>query len=442
MRVNASEPFSEYVNFNHTVLEAKARVLGQRSLLNDVLDIPFRYLLLNIGFGYRRPFRRYLSNGFRINLMGLSVGTRLAGSLLSALRFLRAGRSLALVYCPRAPAIELTSCSFFRENPNYFFNSLYCHFLFRYLSSLARLSLLRVPGFRTAMRDHSLASFERHIDLDLFDRQLDDSIDQLGSAMRRFGLSVFISQDFHSLVGRVLAVACRRAKVTSVEVAHGYTQNSVLLTLAPLSARYSIVWTDLLREDIRRVLPLDEQSRLTSFGPPFLCCSAALSTKRRTSQGNAKCLLVLAPLGGLDEDAIGVELERAKRLVLISSSFFSEVMLRLKSTDPARDIYSDAAWLRGYRISSGSLSSDLFWADFVIGSRSSSVLVEAAVYGKTSIEIVDSIASRPIEWSTGCTLNDLPSKLKAFLSAFSRGARDDVRGFRRTEFLEFLVSIS
>lgn len=437
------QPFSDYQAFNQEVLRIQQKVLGQYPTLNVVFDILFRYRLKRIGHGYRRPFKRELSDPVGWHLFSLNIRVYYFRLLLNITNKLRANKLVGLVYCPRAPLISDSFLLYLKSDPKYFSNTIHLGILHKYLLNKTKLLLLRTPGFKDLMQDDDPLSFIKHIHLEALEFQIESHVNQISGDLKKYGAQLFMSQDFHSLIGRLLCIASARAKVITVEVAHGYTQDQTLLTVAPFVSNYSILWSDRLVENVKKVLPANYHSRLHSFGPPLKTLSSKKSTISHSKEKSLNCLVVLPPLGHLDKINQAIEIRRATKIIMIIRKHFTNIVVRLKSTDTAREKYLTEKIILKSKFSKNSLYKDIKWADYVIG-PSSSVLLEAVISRKNAIEITRELgASTLIEGTICCSLEDLEERLRDLLNNPTKSKYfENSLSFRQESFLKFLDFIS
>lgn len=208
-------------------------------------------------------------------------------------------------------------------------------------------------------------------------------INKIIRKLKRTNVVLVITQDCHSFSGRILLKACNEVNVRIVEVAHGYTQDNYLITLAPIFADLELVWTKRLRETIVTVLRSSEKERLVSFGFP------RKKIKVEEFDGKIYVLVLIPPFHHLEDYVAHSSYKEMGAIVMFFKKNNVELMCRPHPGDKTELRDKFLKEYCGNNVSFESLSEDLKKSFLVIG-YSSSVLVEAVFNGIKAIKIKSS----------------------------------------------------
>ena len=207
------------------------------------------------------------------------------------------------------------------------------------------------------------------------------NIDELVKLMTRSDLRIIVTHVCHNLAGRLIARAAKKANVMVVEIAHGFTMSPCLISVAPIEVDLQVVWTQRLASRIQSVLPVEDRSRVRSFG--FL--KASIRTVPKST-----ALVLIDPISRKNLWERQKYLRILDRLVSAFQSLNLSVVLRLHPSETERQ-NSTAVDLNsrfGLAASTNTLESDLVDATIVAGSQSS-VLVEAVYNGIPAMQITE-----------------------------------------------------
>ena len=166
-----------------------------------------------------------------------------------------------------------------------------------------------------------------------------------------------------------------------VEIAHGFTMSPCLISVAPIEVDLQVVWTQRLASRIQSVLPVEDRSRVRSFGFPK-------ASIRNVPKSTA--LVLIDPISRKNLWERQKYLRILDRLVSAFQSLNLSVVLRLHPSETERQ-NSTAVDLNsrfGLAASTNTLESDLVDATIVAGSQSS-VLVEAVYNGIPAMQITE-----------------------------------------------------
>lgn len=219
-----------------------------------------------------------------------------------------------------------------------------------------------------------------------FECYLETVVADLASKIQSLNIKIIVSHDFHSGRGSLLANACRKAGIPSVEVAHGYTTNRYWLTVWPIRADYEILWSDNLVNAARQDFSHFNSFRsvqVKTFGIPIT------QRNRYLPDGDKYILLLLEHFSGHSRNIENIKMVTDAGKSLLSQGY--NVVFRPHPRAFQFQQISQYEDIVQSRIRNVGIEEALNNSDVVIGA-SSSVLVQAAVYGIPVFQIAQTHA--------------------------------------------------
>ncbi len=209
------------------------------------------------------------------------------------------------------------------------------------------------------------------------ERNLEKNILSLGKSLRHYNLKFILSQEEFPPSSRILAEACRRANIDYFVLAHGYIQDPLLVSIAPILAKKLFVWTSQQKELLIKLdVPAD---RVDYLGNPSIFEDLGKPQSMNTA------VICWHPLGAVNsvEEEIGDILTVSRQL---SKNF--KVIIRLHPKDKGKyfeKIRESLVTLENVILSSDPFKVDLARAGLFFGTNSST-LFQAACNGRKSFQ--------------------------------------------------------
>jgi hypothetical protein len=239
-------------------------------------------------------------------------------------------------------------------------------------------------------------------DIIKFEIDFEKLITELKDDFSKLRIKVFISQNFHTCSGVVLALALNRTKIMSVEIAHAYTQDPYLITILPKHSNISILWTNELVEEVNKV---ENSNSVIYLGYPNLI------NQKLISKSNNEIILLLFP-------ALQAKVPEKRMLLLeyfdqLFEKFVTDYpsqtfLIRCHPGDKTQETNTAKKKYIKY-LSNNSLSIDLNQSILVLGG-SSSVLIDAYynnILAMQLLEFDDTVIHSKIERISICEIHKI-----------------------------------
>ena len=220
--------------------------------------------------------------------------------------------------------------------------------------------------------------------------QLNQSVQQdtvrTAQLTKKLGINIFINTGDSSGNARILIDSSKYHNSKVISFAHGYIACDSLMGIAPIRSDKLILWTNKQLLEISNAVGYEQSGKLSYIGFP------KKFSADRESSGEIISLLLVGYIKHILKDkklsAIFINVIEALR------GFSTKVKLRLHPHERhGIPIIDEFVAKNNIELSSGGLDSDIAEADYIMGTGSS-VLVEAASYGKNVFEINEFSDSR------------------------------------------------
>lgn len=246
-------------------------------------------------------------------------------------------------------------------------------------------NLNRAATFGTAyarfMRAARMRGFQRAVDdrklLSALDKQARKNFERVKKNLVKANVRLFLADGDTLPHSRFYCRAAHEIGVPYIVFSHGYIQDLQLLSIAPIYADYHVTWTEQQLKDLAGAVSPPDAQKVICFGYP----------KSIFPSEGIKGLALIAWHSLVDCDrakemaAIGVLVERAR-----AEGY--QVRLRLHPKDRRDSNLYEACRKLNIEVSDNLLETDIRDAEIVLGSYSS-VMIEAAMSGKTVLQISD-----------------------------------------------------